>query len=393
MGIACDIITSQSEQNTTELSFVQFDQQNYFTSEQIGTVWINASRYGSTEGKISIHFSTKDVSALSGEDYELRTGVLVWESGEWGEQSIQLTILPNDRPESEEVFEVVLFLPWPAQKCYIGDQSKTMISIQAKPDDTVISLVRVIFKSLRQKEEIREGTELGEIFKETLLDTVIKGIRVPRDHLLISSLNWCAEGGTLITMDILPHIPDSYDINAPASALSFRSLVANPFSVLYSSDVDHELAIDITFEPLMSTLNAPNEDANKTETKSDQRAAKKLHALTMTLIVLLAVMVVAAAIVFWKRKAVSEYFLWKLAAFRFRSLHEDRQFDEFDESHFGNFEIPQIPNRGDDHPSSIGSEVIPSSQKRNYPNSLTSGLQSLLGRGSTVPSLSPESNM
>ena len=52
------------------MSYFGFDKDVYYTSEDLGTVRVNVTRYGSLKNDVSVLYSTEDLTANADEDYK-----------------------------------------------------------------------------------------------------------------------------------------------------------------------------------------------------------------------------------------------------------------------------------------------------------------------------------
>jgi hypothetical protein len=92
---------------------IQFDSPTYSIGESGGTVTLNATRTGGTDGAVGIAFATADgtASSAAGADYLQTNGGASWASGESGTKPISITISPDTLDEPDETFTVTLSNP------------------------------------------------------------------------------------------------------------------------------------------------------------------------------------------------------------------------------------------------------------------------------------------
>ncbi|MDQ1592641.1 MAG: hypothetical protein QOG71_3268 [Pyrinomonadaceae bacterium] len=92
---------------------IQFDSATYNVGESAGTVTLNATRTGGTDGAVGISYATSDgtASSVAGADYLQTTGGTSWASGESGTKTIVVTITPDMIDEPDETFTVALSNP------------------------------------------------------------------------------------------------------------------------------------------------------------------------------------------------------------------------------------------------------------------------------------------
>ena len=103
---------------------IQPDPQSVREGEAV-EVWVERAYYGSGEVSVTVAPSG---AATSGEDYELRPGVLTWADGEQGAKALQITARTDGRGE-EGSEELILTLTNPSGGAIVGTQASTSVSI------------------------------------------------------------------------------------------------------------------------------------------------------------------------------------------------------------------------------------------------------------------------
>ncbi|MEM1204767.1 MAG: Calx-beta domain-containing protein, partial [Acidobacteriota bacterium] len=73
-----------------------------------GPITLVVRREGGSDGEVSVRWSTTAGSAVAGEDFSTSSGTLRWAEGEDGDQTIQIPVVDDDRPEATETFTVRL---------------------------------------------------------------------------------------------------------------------------------------------------------------------------------------------------------------------------------------------------------------------------------------------
>ncbi len=102
----------EAEPEPQNPGIVQFELSEITVAEDIGSVLVNVTRTGGSDGELTIPFTTNDGSAIAGEDYNAITDTVFWADGEVEPQQITLTLLANnDTTEANEQFSVTLSDP------------------------------------------------------------------------------------------------------------------------------------------------------------------------------------------------------------------------------------------------------------------------------------------
>ena len=76
-------------------SYFAFDTEEIFTNEEVGTVKVNVTRYGSLEHDGSVYYSTLDLTANAGEDYVAVQNRLMWPAENAEVKTVKIMILKN----------------------------------------------------------------------------------------------------------------------------------------------------------------------------------------------------------------------------------------------------------------------------------------------------------
>jgi hypothetical protein len=84
------------------------DPASYSISEGGGAVNITVTRTNGSDGAVAVTISSRDISALNGQDYTATSRVLSWASGDSTPKSASVPILDDSGVESNESFEVTL---------------------------------------------------------------------------------------------------------------------------------------------------------------------------------------------------------------------------------------------------------------------------------------------
>jgi hypothetical protein len=114
-------------------SYFSFDADEIFTNEEIGTVKVNVTRYGSLAHDVSVYYNTVDLTANAGEDYVAVQNRLVWSAENADVKTVKIMILKNEGvAEGEESFFLQLSSPTEYYSA-LGKTFKTTIRIGEKP--------------------------------------------------------------------------------------------------------------------------------------------------------------------------------------------------------------------------------------------------------------------
>jgi surface-anchored protein len=108
---------SQSENFTLYFSVVsvgqlEIDESSYSVNEGAGTVSVNVTRVGGSDGRVTVDYATANGGAVSGSDYTATSGTLEFLDGELS-KTIVIPILNDTEEESSETFSLVLSNPKP----------------------------------------------------------------------------------------------------------------------------------------------------------------------------------------------------------------------------------------------------------------------------------------
>ena len=92
---------------------IQFDSPTYSVGEGAGTVTLNVTRAGGTDGNVGVSYTTADGTATSGagNDYTGQSGTLSWAAGDASTKTIIINILEDAATEGDEAFSVSVNTP------------------------------------------------------------------------------------------------------------------------------------------------------------------------------------------------------------------------------------------------------------------------------------------
>lgn len=96
--------------------------------ETIGVTGYVVERVGGTEGAVGVSYTTVNVTAIAGSDYQARSGTLTWAAGDSTVQGIAVPIINDTVPEPTERF--VLIIDAPTGGATLGTPNEVEIEIR-----------------------------------------------------------------------------------------------------------------------------------------------------------------------------------------------------------------------------------------------------------------------
>jgi hypothetical protein len=122
---------------------LQFDSATYNVNESAGTVTLNVTRTGGTDGAVNFSYATSDgtASSVAGADYVSQVGGNSFASGEGGTKTIVVTISPDMIDEPDETFTVALSNP--SGGATLGSPATATVTIL--DDDTPAAPAAVVY--------------------------------------------------------------------------------------------------------------------------------------------------------------------------------------------------------------------------------------------------------
>ncbi|HJR07106.1 MAG TPA: Calx-beta domain-containing protein [Pyrinomonadaceae bacterium] len=121
---------------------IQLDSATYSGGESAGTITINATRTGGTDGTVTVSYATADgtASSVSNADYQSTAGTLTWLAGDGSAKSFNVPITSDTDDESDETFTVTLSNP--TGGAMLGSPTTATVTIQ---DDDTATLPNVVY--------------------------------------------------------------------------------------------------------------------------------------------------------------------------------------------------------------------------------------------------------
>jgi len=114
---------------------ISFDKSSYSANESDGSLAIHLVRENGSYGEIIIDYAVTNDSAISGEDFTLSSGQLIWLDSEV-EKTISITIINDTNDEDNESFSLTLSAE---NKDLIGALSETTITIIDNDDPVIVT--------------------------------------------------------------------------------------------------------------------------------------------------------------------------------------------------------------------------------------------------------------
>jgi hypothetical protein len=165
--VGADIDALLAAQNSTtpaptpeQNAFIQFSSPSYSVNEDVGSVTIAVTRTGNTAVSASVGYSSLDVTALSGSDYNSVSGRLTFAAGETS-KTFTVTIIDDVVVEGNETFDLILSDVSNAQ---LGSPSTAAVTIvdddiarrRIKPPRGTLSDQRLLKKLSRIQANLEE---------------------------------------------------------------------------------------------------------------------------------------------------------------------------------------------------------------------------------------------
>ncbi|CAF3656678.1 unnamed protein product [Rotaria socialis] len=112
--------------NDDEPGYIHFEEPINLVKESVGKAEIKVARVNGADGRVSVHYRTKDIEAVATRDYEPADSELVFEHGEIS-KIIAIPIMNDLDTEKDETFAVELYNP--TGGATIGKHGRTVVTI------------------------------------------------------------------------------------------------------------------------------------------------------------------------------------------------------------------------------------------------------------------------
>jgi hypothetical protein len=297
---------------------IQFNTSAITVAENVGTLRIALLRLVGARGDVSAFVSTHGVTALPGEDFvALSAEEVSWAHNDSEAKFVNVDILLDSVSEDTERFS--LMIEAVSGGAMLGANTVLTITVEGS-GEAHQGVVRVVVRLFFNISSLAPGSPARERFEDALRSDVSSALRISVNRVAVVAVEAASGGaGVLATLDFLP-VRES-DAETPlAISRRFVALVMNGTSELYQGTVTQ--ALDINYMPRFPQ---PGDDGGTHYADEGDDGGK--HALAVGLGVglsLLVVMVGIAGVCYRKRVQVSEWLLYKLGNFRFRSLQAER---------------------------------------------------------------------
>ncbi|CAF0903078.1 unnamed protein product [Adineta steineri] len=151
--------------NDDDPGYIEFEETINLVKESVGKAELKVARVNGADGKVSVHYRTKDIDAVGTKDYEPADNELVFEHGEIS-KIISIPIMNDLEAEKDESFSVELYNPTGGAQ--IGKHAKTVVTIINDDDyktmaNKMASLVQVDLDKLSVTK-----TSWGEQFQNAM---------------------------------------------------------------------------------------------------------------------------------------------------------------------------------------------------------------------------------
>ncbi|CAF2958494.1 unnamed protein product [Rotaria sp. Silwood2] len=151
--------------NDDEPGFIGFEESITLVKESVGKVEIKLLRVNGADGRVSVHYRTKDIDAVATRDYEPAQSEIIFEHGEIS-KIIAIPIMNDLEAEKDESFAVELYDPTGGAQ--LGKHTKTVVTIINDDDyktmaNRMASLVQVDMDKLSVTK-----TSWGQQFRDAL---------------------------------------------------------------------------------------------------------------------------------------------------------------------------------------------------------------------------------
>jgi len=346
----------------SSISYISFADSSYSVAEEKGRIELELIRSGSLTEGVSVHFETRDLTATAGEDFVALSDRTRWSPMDGTPKKIEVAIIPNEWPEGQESFELVLSDPVPANKCVVSGTGLTVIRITAKAETSSMhqaqtskaSLIaaRLTIRISRPWDVVKPGELAGEEMRTALRDAIATSLFIDSNRIYLKGNNDIRPtefGRVLFTFDILP--PLSSDHSAPGKkgakeiADEFVNSVADQSSALYGHGMDRLCPIDTTFMPEVRIFALDDSDVD----------SRQSHVPVYGIVIVMLALAVLVVVIHKKREQLMEVLLRWLSLRKFQSIRgtfdHDLHFDEGDYSEpgasgFSEFAVARIESGG-----------------------------------------------
>ncbi|CAF1160456.1 unnamed protein product [Rotaria sordida] len=152
--------------NDDEPGFIQFEESITIVKESVGKAEIKVARVNGADGRVTVHYRTKDIDARARKDYQPADSELVFEHGEIS-KIIAIPIINDMETEKDESFVVELYNPTGGTQ--IGKHAKTVVTIINDDDyKTMANKMASLVQGDIDKLSVTTTTTWGQQFREAM---------------------------------------------------------------------------------------------------------------------------------------------------------------------------------------------------------------------------------
>ncbi|KAL5255232.1 hypothetical protein ACHWQZ_G014602 [Mnemiopsis leidyi] len=208
-------VTQVSIINDDEPGILQFQKPSYLYKESAGMAELVIERNDGCDGRVTVRFKTKDITAIAGKDYEARDEEVEFTHGEVT-KTIQIPLHDDDVFNEDKIFEVMLSDPTAGStlgkiKCTIvtilnDDDYQTLITRVANL--TSVNLDKLVIGKESWKQQFTEALSVngGNVDEAEALDFVLHFLTfgwkvlfacVPPAHIAGGWLCFCVSLGVI----------------------------------------------------------------------------------------------------------------------------------------------------------------------------------------------------
>ena len=296
---------------------------------EAGTLRVAIVREGSNRGAATATWRCGGGTAAPGRDYECGGNRTVsWADGEDGARTAAIEILSPVGavgPSAGEVsFDVEIVAVAPRGVAVGGRAAVTVLLVPPSLERLLRDNVRVTFRlAVAYAEVTRAGSDpAAGRFREELVEDLTGSLAVASSRLAVTSVVPALSGSsTLCTLLILrpggrlAAAPSEASAGAPAPSVASALvlLIGDANSSLYRPERAWSRFVDVSFAPVVETVDAPPAPPAPT-------AAVQPWVVAVAVLLPLAALVGLGALCHRRRRDVAEWVLWRAGQMRFSSL-------------------------------------------------------------------------
>ena len=331
---------------------VQFGKSSYEIKNDVSTLRIPIYRYASPEdqsntgcflnGTIRARLNTSDVTAINGLDFLLAQTDFIWGPNDCSTLLVSVIIINNQYQEDFEKF--VVYIERIDGGAQIGMTSMVTVLIDAHDvKDSTADILTISCRLTIPFSSIPEGSRQRNIFYDGFREELCGFLSLSIQSM---SLIYIKDG----ELDNVPGTFLSFSFYISLGSTPTMSVVANNFLFLFR-DFKSQI-YNGTFTKYIDGNSVPTLTQESSNPISDSNLSLILG---LSLSIPILIILILCGLLYYYRKPVSEWLLWKIGAFRFQSLkNEDNDssysfpniyppIESITEENDDNFELYEIP--------------------------------------------------